>query len=197
MSAKEKNPAVLPEGYRELTHIDLQKNKKEALIVNGLGLVVMLVLGVLGHLVVPIQSLFDMEQGFGVYCARFGVLIVGIVVYMVLHEAVHGVCMMRFSTVKPHYGFTGMYAFAGSEAYFSRPYYIVIALAPVVVWGVVLAVLCALVPAQWFWVAYFIQITNLSGAAGDLYVTARMMRMPEDILVQDAGTSMTVYSRQA
>ena len=41
----------------------------------------------------------------------------------------------------------------------------------------------------------FLQIGNLSGAAGDLFVTVKFAGMPKDILVQDSGVSMAVYSR--
>ncbi len=192
-----RNPATLPEGYEELFQMNLQKDKKTALLINAMAIVIMLLFGLLGHFcVVPFQTLFDMEQGVGIYFLRLGVLIVGYVVYIVLHEAVHGVCMWHFSKVKPKYGFTGMYAFAGSTAYFCKSCYIVIALAPIVVWGVVLAVLCAVVPGSWFWVVYFIQIGNLAGAAGDLYVTWRLGKLPADILVNDTGVDMTVYGNQ-
>lgn len=189
------NPAVLPKEYKEAFTINLQKDQKLAMLVNGLGAALMLVFGVLGHLVVPIGTMFDMEAGLLVYALRFVVLMVGMLAYIVLHEAVHGVCMKHFSGVRPSYGFTGMYAYAGSTAYFSRRYYIIIALAPIVVWGIVLQLLCAVVPAPWFWVVYFIQVTNLSGAAGDLYVTWRFSKLPKDILVNDTGVEMTVYTR--
>lgn len=189
------NPAVLPKGYKEAFTINLQKDQKLAMLVNGLGAALMLVFGVLGYLVVPIGTMFDMEAGLLVYALRFVVLMVGMLAYIVLHEAVHGVCMKHFSGVRPSYGFTGMYAYAGSTAYFSRRYYIIIALAPIVVWGIVLQLLCAVVPAPWFWVVYFIQVTNLSGAAGDLYVTWRFSKLPADILINDTGVEMTVFTR--
>ena len=72
--------------------------------------------------------------------------------------------------MKPRYGFTVMYAYAASDACFCRRDYILIALAPVVVWGLVLGVLAALADGGWFWVVWMIQAINLSGAAGDLYV---------------------------
>lgn len=90
---------------------------------------------------------------------------------------------------------TGLYAYAGSEAYFTKKRYFIIALAPVAVWGVVLLALCMLVPAPWFWTVYLIQIGNIAGAAGDFYVVWRFAAMPPDILVRDAGVDMTVYSR--
>ena len=64
-----------------------------------------------------------------------------------------------------------------------------------VVWGAVLLAINCLVGESWFWVVYFIQVTNLSGAAGDIYVTYKFSKMPEDILIRDVGVSMTVYSR--
>lgn len=190
------NPAVLPRGYGKLFTLNLQKDKKAALLVNGISLSLMLFFGVLGHLVVPVSTLFDMTGGLLSYLIRFALLLGGMAAYIVLHELVHGVCMAQFSGVRPSYGFTGMYAYAGSTAYFSRTYYIIIALAPIVVWGIVLQVICAITPASWFWIPWFIQVTNLSGAAGDLYVTWRFTSLPADILINDTGVEMTVFGRQ-
>lgn len=191
-----KSYTELPGGYREIDSIDLQKNKKLSLLVNGIALLIGVLMAVPMHFVVPITTLFDMSEGFIPYLIRFGVLMVGIILYMVLHELVHGIAMKRCGTKKIQYGFTGLYAFAGSEDYYDKRSYVIIALAPIVVWGVVLLVLNLLVPAQWFWVVYWIQISNISGAAGDLYVTYRFSRLPADILVKDYGVGMTVYSAQ-
>lgn len=186
----------LPEGYREIYDIDLQKDKKTALFVNLLALAIAALLVIPMLFVVPISSLFSMENGMGNYFLRFGALLVLIVVYMILHELVHGAAMKLCGTKKVKYGFTGMYAFAGSKDFYDKKAYIFIALAPVVLWGIVLAAITPLVSAQWFWVVYLIQITNLSGAAGDLFVTVRFSRLPRDILVQDHGVGMKVYSQE-
>lgn len=185
----------LPEGYRLIQEVDLQKNKKLAIGINGAAVAVSLVLGWLGHRIVPITKLFDFSQGMGMYILRFLILMAVAVAYIVLHEAVHGIVMKAFGARKVRYGFTGLYAFAGTDAYFDKFSYIVVALAPVVVWGIVLAVVNAFVPATWFWVVYLTQITNLSGAAGDIYVTAKFSKLPADLLVHDHGTGMKVYSK--
>jgi hypothetical protein len=65
----------------------------------------------------------------------------------------------------------------------------------VVLFGILLGAVCAWVPASWFWVPYALQIFNLSGAAGDLFVTFRFSRMPKDILIKDSGVGMTVYAK--
>lgn len=187
---------LLPEGYKEVLSINLQKDKKLALIVNLIGLVVMLAMGVPMHFYIPISTLFDFSDGMVVYWLRIASLVVFGVVYLILHEAVHGITMKMCGTKKVKYGFTGMYAFAGSDDYYDKKSYIIIALAPVVVWGIVLAIINCLVPENWFWVVYFIQISNISGAAGDIYVTAKFSKLPNDILVQDSGVGMTVYSAE-
>ncbi len=187
---------TLPEGYKEIFSVNLQRDKKIAILVNVLCLVIMLAMAIPMHFYIPIYSLFDMSQGLGVYMLRLVLMIVALFVYLILHEMVHGITMKFFGTKKVKYGFTGLYAFAGSEDYYDKKSYIAIALAPIVVWGIVLAILNVLVPYQWFWVVYFVQIMNVSGAAGDMYVTVKFSRMPKDILVQDSGIGMTVYSQE-
>ena len=188
------NSLSLPEGYGKILEIDLQKNKKLMLLVNGIALVLMLALAALGAYIVPIDTFFDNEVWY-MPLIKLAVMMGGYVAYIVLHELVHGIFMKHFSGVKPKYGFTLMYAYAGSEAYFNKKSYIIIALAPVVIWGAVLGVLCAVLPQGWFWVVYFIQIGNLSGAAGDFYVTLKFLKLPKDILVNDTGVAMTVYAK--
>jgi hypothetical protein len=184
----------LPENYEKYYSLDLQNDKKMMLRVNTIALIIATLLVVPMLFIVPISHLFDMSQGLGLYALRFGVMLAALVVYMVLHELTHGVAMKICGTKRVKYGFTGIYAFAGSDDYYGKGAYIFIALAPVVLLGAIIAVINALVPLEWFWVVYFVQISNLSGAAGDFFVTVKFLRFPKDILVRDAGTSMIVYS---
>lgn len=184
----------LPEGYREIYSVNLQKNKKFAVVLNVLALVIAVAMIIPMNSFVPIASLFSMESGLTNYLIRFFVFIASMIAYMCLHELIHGITMKAFGTKKVKYGFTGLYAFAGSEDYYDKKSYITIALAPVVVFLFVFAVMNVLVPLEWFWVVYFLQVLNVSGAAGDLFVTVKFSKMPKDILVQDSGVGMTVYS---
>lgn len=196
MNTKKKAYEALPEGYREILAIDMQKDKKLMLIVNGIALVLAALMAVLGMLIAPISGLFDFSRGMVDYFARFAVLLVGMVVYLVLHELTHALFMKLCGTEKVRFGFTGMYAFAASDDYYSKLPYICIALAPIVLLGAVIAIINPLVPEAWFWVVYFIQIMNISGAGGDLYVTFRFMGLPGDILVRDHGVGMQVFSKE-
>lgn len=186
--------STLSEGYREILSVDLQKDKKLALLINLLSLGIAAVTALPAVFMVPISTLFDMSKGIGPYLLRFAVLLILMVAYILLHESVHGITMKLLGCKKVTYGFTGLYAYAGCNDYFDRPGYITVALSPVVVWGLVLTLVLPFVSAEWFWVVYLIQVFNLSGAAGDFYVTARFARLPNDILVKDTGVSMSVYS---
>ena len=166
-----------------------------ALFVNLLAIVIAAFLTIPMHYVVPISSLFSMENGMQSYMFRFVGMFVLLILYMVLHELVHGIAMKMCGTKKVKYGFTGIYAYATSNDFYDKKTYIFIALAPVVLWGIILAVVNMFVSLEWFWVVYLIQISNLSGAAGDLYVTVKFLRLPSDILIQDYGVGMTVFSK--
>lgn len=186
----------LPEGYGEIYAVNLQKNKKMAIIVNLIAVAIAVIMAVPMHFVVPFSTVFSMENGLFPYILRFAALIILMFLYLILHELVHGIAMKLCGTKKVKYGFTGMYAFAGSKDYYDKKAYIFIALAPVVLWGIVLAAINPFVSVEWFWIVYLIQIMNVSGAAGDLFVTVTFSHLPQDILVQDYGVSMTVFSKK-
>lgn len=187
---------TLPEGYREIYSVDFQKNKKISLIVNLSAVIIAVLLAIPMHFSVPFSSLFVLDNGLVSYAIRFIALMALITAYMALHELTHGIVMKIYGTKKIKYGFTGLYAFAGSNDYYDKKAYIFIALAPVVLWGFVIAIINPFVPIEWFWVVYIIQIVNLSGAAGDFFVTIKFAGFPKDILVRDYGVRMTVFSKE-
>lgn len=189
-----KSTTALPSGYNEIYSLDLQKDKKTALLVNILSLLLAALTFIVGMLIAPLSGFFDIDDSLIDMFIKIGIAFGGMFLYIILHELVHGICMKFFVHTKIRYGFTGLYAYAGCDAYFNKRDYIIIALAPIVVWGIVLALICGFLPIEWFWVFHFIQLINISGAAGDIYVTYKFSRMPTDILVHDTGVAMTVYS---
>lgn len=184
----------LPEGYREIKKVDLQKDKRLAILLNVGAIVNFLALFYLCIQLVP----FAFELGadnITEYSFSWLGMVALIVLYAFAHEFVHGFFFKRYSGKKAFYGFTGLYAFAGSDAYFSRGPYIVIALAPIVIFGLLFLLLNCLLPVKYFWWVYLIQLFNLSGAAGDIYFTLLLCRLPADLMVKDSGTAMSIYSR--
>lgn len=187
------NTAELPAEYAELDHIDFQHDKKLAVFINALSLATAAVMIAVAAVCVPFRLLPGVDDS-RVSLIRPVTLLIGILLYTVLHELVHGAFMKHFSGRRADYGFTGLYPYAGSRAYFGKKDDILISLAPVVILGTALAILNFIVSADWFWVVYLTQTVNVSGAVGDGYVACRICGMPSDILVHDAGVSMTIYS---
>ena len=184
----EKCRQQLPPEYKETLRLDLQSDGKQVLWVNGLATGIALVMFAAGWLLS--RSFLHFEN-----LLTLAAFLACVVLYMVLHELTHGLCMKVFGARRVKYGFTGLYAFAGSDEYFQKGAYIVVALAPLVVWSLVLLGLNWQGGAASFWFFYLLQLVNVSGAAGDLYVTARLLRLPGETLVQDTGVSMKVFTR--
>lgn len=185
---------TLPQGYSFFDKIDLKNNKKQFWTVQGICLATIAVMLGIGWLIEsPLKIENNTESIIGLV-----VLIVGFVLYIFAHEAVHGLFMYAFCKTKINYGFVGWAAYAGSSAYYDKKRYIIIALAPVVVWGMTFAVLNIFFHSGiWFWVIWFLQIGNVSGACGDFFCVYKTARYPKDILVNDTGLEMQIFCRNA
>lgn len=182
--------ATLPENYELLRTIDLEKNEQEKNLVTILSLVLLVAVFAFGFALRSPASIVEAIIEEPVMLAALPAFLV----YLVLHEAVHGAFMWYFSKKKPHFGVKLQYAYAGSDAYFCRTPYLIIALAPFVVWGLIFGVAALMLDNAWFWLFWFLEAGNASGAAGDLYVFSVVSRLPENILVQDDGISMRIYA---
>jgi len=184
----------LPDEYSEIKRVDIQKDKKLALLVNIGAILIAIPLFIIGAIITPIN--YEIVYGnFLSSILTLVYLLVTVLIFCVVHELIHGVFFKLFSGKKVKYGFTGVYAFAGSEAYFNKREYLVIGLSPVIFLGIILLFLTILLTNEWFWRVYLIQIINLSGAAGDIYITRFMSKLPDDVLIKDEGIAMTIYSR--
>jgi hypothetical protein len=184
----------LPEGYHEIKSVDFLNDKKLAIVVNLCALLLAICLFILGNFRVSFQIIIGSDNLIASILGALG-LIIGVVLYLVLHELTHGFFIKKYSGRKARYGFTGMYAYAASDAFFTKHQYIIIALAPVVIFGCFFLLLNILLPGNFFWLIYFMQIMNISGATGDFYITYLMSRLPADVLTTDVGVVMKMYSR--
>jgi len=181
----------LPEGYKEIRKVDLAEDKKTFFIINIFSFIIFIAMVVLCAINKPISFTVDSEF---LYLLILTVFLY--IIYIILHEAIHEYFMNKFSGIKAYFGHTRFCVYAGSDAYFNKKHYIIISLAPVVILGTVLFIMNAIVPQRYFWIIYFVQIGNLTGAVGDLYVTYLMSKMPDDTLTQDTGVSITMHSKQ-
>ena len=185
------NTVTLPAGYVETDAIDLQKDKKKAAAINVVAAAVMAAMTI-PALIIKRSELAALFEGNGIIIHLL-ILIVSALVYIVGHEAVHAVFFKIFCPkAKLKCGFTLLYAFMAGDAYYNKPCYIVIGLAPIIVFGILFTALLFLLP-EYFFVIWLLQSMNVSGAAGDIYVSVKLAKGPYDLLVYDRGVSMSVF----
>ena len=181
-------------GYKECTKIDLVKNKKEALLVNIYGIIIMVVMAVFIPLLIMGGIIeFNLETTFPL---SFIVLLISLILYIPLHEIVHGIVLKKYTDEKLSFGWKLVYAYCGSkEAVVDRKEYYAVALAPLLVFSVVFISLMFLNPSLSL-VWYVMEIMNVSGSVGDIYVSIKLRKeKSRDILITDSGTDMSFWSR--
>ena len=181
-------------GYKECTRIDLVKNKKEALLVNIYGIIIMVVMAVFIPLLIMGGIIeFNLETTFPL---SFIVLLISLILYIPLHEIVHGIVLKKYTDEKLSFGWKLVYAYCGSkEAVVDRKEYYAVALAPLLVFSVVFISLMVLNPSLSL-VWYVMEIMNVSGSVGDIYVSIKLRKeKSRDILITDSGTDMSFWSR--
>ena len=181
-------------GYKECTKIDLVKNKKEALLVNIYGIIIMVVMAVFIPLLIMGGIIeFNLETTFPIF---FIVLLISLILYIPLHEIVHGIVLKKYTDEKLSFGWKLVYAYCGSkEAVVDRKKYYAVALAPLLVFSVVFISLMVLNPSLSL-VWYVMEIMNVSGSVGDIYVSIKLRKeKSRDILITDSGTDMSFWSR--
>ena len=188
------NVRKLPAGYRTIEIMDFVRSRRQMMIVTILSFVLLipsLIRGCIVH--PPVITPRTMADNWPVVLAA-GLMNLA---YIPLHELTHGIFMRALSGVRPKYGLKLPYAYAGSRVWFDRPSHQIIALAPVVIWSAVLLLAQQLTPPAWFWAFQTVQMSNLSGSAGDIYCVWRLAHLPKDLLVQDTGTRMRICAPQA
>ena len=136
---------------------------------------------------------FNLETTFPLF---FIVLLISLILYIPLHEIVHGIVLKKYTDEKLSFGWKLVYAYCGSkEAVVDRKEYYAVALAPLLVFSVVFISLMVLNPSLSL-VWYVMEIMNVSGSVGDIYVSIKLRKeKSRDILITDSGTDMSFWSR--
>lgn len=175
------DPPEPPEGYREPVTFEYPGL---LLTVGSLVLLVAAVFG-FGRLMSALRSETTLE--FAVGPAGIAVVAVLSVGTIVVHELVHGL-VYRLLGYRVQYGLAlnmgAAYAAAFGQ-FQTRRDNIVVALAPLAVFTAVLTPLLAAGSLSVALAAFLVLVVNTSGAIGDLYITWRLLRMPEETVMYD------------
>ena len=194
----------LPEGYRLYQSLNLIKDPKLLLTLSMASIVLFVGTWVgLGWLFQWLRP----GVAYGVVGFSFAItsvpgilspflVILGVtLVMLIVHEAIHGIFFRVFTGGRVKFAFKGAYAYAAApDWYLPKKPYMVISLAPLVLMtvGGLLALLW--VPLDWITPIILLLAMNTSGSVGDLYVFLLLTRMEKDVLIQDFGEKMMIYT---
>lgn len=185
-----RDTAELPRTYREHRTVDLKKDKKFAVAVQGLFVLMALVaVGAALLLELPLETSWSP-------ILTISVTLFACLIYMAVHEATHGVVLQILTKVKPSYAVRFPFLTTGNHAYLTRRSAVVVALAPVVIWGIVLAAALLTLPQDYLRTAYILLALNFAGSAGDFVEAYVVSRQQPDALVQDDGHKFHVFVPQ-
>ncbi|MCS6994497.1 MAG: DUF3267 domain-containing protein [Anaerolineales bacterium] len=192
------NPTcTLPSDYTFAWRVDLKRNLRLNLVLQGVGLVwfglVMLLLWQAFSFLRPA----DEEMVIAAEPLLFvsGMLAV-IAIAVTLHELVHGLAFWWFTRQIPKFGIGPGYAYAAMPGwYFPKHQYLTVGLAPLVGLTLLGLMVVPLLPNAWL-APFFVGLAmNAGGAIGDIYICLRIARERGDILIRDLGDGFEVYRR--
>jgi hypothetical protein len=189
---------LLPDGYEEVLYWTITENIKRAIFLQILSIPLCVFSGLVFFGLAFRLGELPPSLTFGL--GEIGITIVTIVITIVLHELAHGLAMQRFGA-HPRYGVLwkqGMFYATAPGYAFRRNDYIQIALAPFVLLSV-LAMLGIWLLSGTFWVALLAigGIMNATGAVGDLWITAIVLRYPVTAYVIDEKDGIRVFLQKS
>jgi len=119
--------------------------------------------------------------------------IVGAVLILPLHELIHGL-MFLFWGGKPFFGAKLPFAlYCGArQQLFMRNHYLSVGLAPLIVITTAALVLTLFSPVLASY-TLFANLSNFSGAVGDLWVAMRLLRQPHAVLAEDTDVGYRAH----
>ncbi len=189
------NPtSSLPDGYQEVLSWKITENKSRIIWMNILGILLFFVFAVIFSALA--DSLGRMPSSIGFGLGEIGMILLGIVLTLVLHELVHGMVMRAYGAT-PQYGviWKQMMFYATAPGFaFPRNGYIVIALAPLVFISVLVVLgMWALQGTLWVALLTICGTLNASGAVGDMWITSIVLRYPVTARIVDERDGIRVF----
>jgi len=189
-------PTSLPPSYTEVLYWRITDDRRRLVYMNLLAIPMIIVVGlILTWLAAQVGGLLLITRLEPTPSELIG-LIVAIVITLGLHELAHGLTMQVFGA-RPQYGVLlqafAFYATAPGHA-FTRNQYLLITLMPLLSLSGLELVLMALFSGQLIVVLFLIcAILNASGASGDVWMAAIVLRYPRTAYVIDERDGMRIF----
>ena len=198
---KNSSTRTLPPEYQLIRRLDIRE-KKSLLLINLLG-VILLILSWFGftrlaYLIRPdnqnISFAFSSSNIVSMLI-DLGIFFLVIILMLVVHEGLHGICFWIFTKSRPRFAFKGYYAYAAApDWYLPKGDYLITGLAPLVGITLICVTLMFFVPAAWLMPLIWMLVFNTSGACGDLWMVFELLRSPADVLARDQGDVLEFFA---
>ena len=178
--------AELPTSYQKHLTLDFRKDRKIAGLIRGIFLGVALI-------AVAVALLIELPMPGWSPWITVPVTVLASLLYMAAHEATHGVTLQLLTGTHASYVVRFPFLVASSPLYLTRRSIIMTALAPCIIWGVVLAATLLFVPLDLYLMFYILLALNFAGSAGDYVEAALALRQPKEALLHDQGDHFHVF----
>jgi FtsH-binding integral membrane protein len=173
-------------GYQQVSHEQLNMTKVTVggtMLIPLWAIALMAVVAALGG-----PSSYETRFTFTTFILFF-VAMVGVIV---VHEIIHGVAAALLG-VRPSFGIGPGFAYTTFLEPMKKSSYLTVGLAPLVVITVTTVAMAAIWPDIAGWMVV-IGTINASGAVGDLWMTARILRSPRRAMFYDLADGFAVFA---
>jgi hypothetical protein len=191
----------LPDDFHPAGEFNLKNNTRVMVILNIVGFILFLAAVLLVQIYTArmrpgqagISLSFEVDN-----LAQAGLfilfLLLDLVLLVILHEGVHGLCFWLITGKRPVFSLGPGYAAAAAPGcYIRRGPYLVTALSPLIVLTAAGLMLIPFVSSGLLFHVILITVMNIAGAVGDLWVAGGIITRHGPLLVQDHGDRVEVY----
>jgi hypothetical protein len=190
---------LLPDNYRQVQEINLLKDTRLAIRLNGI--VVLLLIPVIAGLVLFVRRFHpeSSANGFRIIFSLQSILyalafVAAIPITLIIHEAIHGFFFLIFTRSRPVFAIQYAYAYAAAPGwYIPALAYAVVGLSPLVLIDIVGLILLGSCPPGWILIWSCVIAINTTGAVGDFYIIGNLLRHSPQCLVMDTGDAVQYY----
>jgi hypothetical protein len=187
----------LPNDYQEVLYWSVTEKPMRVVTMNILGVFLFFIFGLIFSNVAVGLGKLPLAGGINLGLREMIFVLMGIILTLALHELIHGLTMSLFGA-SPKYGiiWKGMMLYATSPGYaYSRNNYVIIALAPFILISILVVLgMWGLQGTLWVALLGICGVINASGAIGDMWITAIVLRYPATAYVMDERDGARVFS---
>jgi len=189
-----KSCAKLPNKYVLDYELDIIKDKKLLIKLNIYSFVLFALVMSIYLLIIKFTDKSLSLQELGNASLKMLIFILLSILYIFAHEIVHAIVYKFYTKEKVKFGFHGMAASASVPGvYFYKKPYLTIGLAPFIVFTILFIVPIFFLNGVDLLLLFLLIGTHIGGCIGDFFVSFKLLKYPDNTLIEDMGPSMRFY----